>query len=141
MKSATFAAGLAVGLAMGAAVGWFVNRDDGAALPERPPGSNEVLSAELDSAPGLSVVVSDVVIPAGASVPRHTHPGEEFVYVVDGEAIHVEDGTPDRALKAGDGLVIRKERAHSPRGGPEGARAIVFRVHPSGAPERTPVAQ
>jgi hypothetical protein len=28
---------------------------------------------------------------------------------------------------------------HSPRGGPEGGRAIVFRVHVAGQPERIPV--
>ncbi|MEQ1929538.1 MAG: cupin domain-containing protein [Parvularculaceae bacterium] len=132
-----FTAALAVGLAIGATSGWFLKPGVESSLPGRPPGSNEVLVAALESAQGFSVVISDVVIPAGKSVPKHTHPGEEFVYVVAGEAIHVEDGSPDVVLKSGESFVIRKGKAHSPRGGANGARAVVFRVHPTGEAERT----
>lgn len=136
MTSTGLATGLAIGFAIGAAGGWFLKPGGAGGLPSRPPGSNEVLAAELESAPGFFVIISDVVIPAGKTVPKHTHPGEEFVYVVDGEAIHVEEGLEDRALKSGDAMVIRRERAHAPRGGDRGARAVVFRVHPTGAAER-----
>jgi quercetin dioxygenase-like cupin family protein len=101
-----------------------------------PPGSNEMLRSPIQAAPGLEVIVSDVIIPAGASVPLHWHPGEEFVYVIEGSAIHREQGLPDQVLEAGDTYVIRPEARHSPVGGPEGARAIVFRVHVAGQPER-----
>lgn len=137
MTSTRFAPGLAIGLAIGAASGWLLKPDASGGLPARPPGSNEVLAADLESAPGFSVIISDVVIPAGRTVPKHTHPGEEFVYVLEGEAIHVEDGSPDRVLHAGDAMVIPKNRAHAPRGGKNGARAVAFRVHPTGAAERT----
>lgn len=137
MTSTRFAPGLAIGLAIGAASGWLLKPDAASGLPARPPGSNEVLAADLESAPGFSIIISDVVIPAGKTVPKHTHPGEEFVYVVEGAAIHVEDGSEDRVLKAGDAMVIRRERAHAPRGGKDGARAVVCRLHPTGAVERT----
>lgn len=101
-----------------------------------PPGSNEMLRAAISGVEGLEVIISDVVIPPGAEVPRHYHPGEEFVYVIEGDAIHVEEGQPDRVLKAGDAMVIRPEAVHAPRGGEKGARAIVFRVHKAGQPER-----
>lgn len=101
-----------------------------------PPGSNEMLRAPITSADGLEVLISDVVIPPGATVPRHYHPGEEFLYVISGSAIHVEEGKPDRELKAGDAYVIPPNAVHEPRGGPEGARAIVFRVHVADQPER-----
>lgn len=103
------------------------------------PGSNEMLRSALSGAPELEVLISDVIIPAGAEVPRHYHPGEEFVYVIEGSAMHVEEGQPDRKLKAGDAMVIAPEAVHSPRGGPDGARAIVFRVHVRDQPERIPV--
>lgn len=105
--------------------------------PRPPPGSNETLRAPLSLAPGVEVIISDVVIPPNATVPRHFHPGEEFLYVIEGSAVHVEDGQPDRILKAGDSYVIPPRAPHAPRGGPEGARAIVFRVHVEGEPERT----
>jgi quercetin dioxygenase-like cupin family protein len=102
-----------------------------------PPGSNEMLRSPLSGAEGLEVIISDVVIPPEATVPRHYHPGEEFVYVIEGSAVHVEEGQPDRVVQAGEALVIPPGVAHAPRGGPEGARAIVFRVHVEGAEERT----
>ena len=101
-----------------------------------PPGSNEMLRSAIAAADGLEVIISDVIIPAGATVPRHYHPGEEFVYVIEGSAIHVEEGKPDQVLSAGDAMVIPPQARHSPIGGPEGARAIVFRVHTAGSPER-----
>ncbi|WP_427964127.1 cupin domain-containing protein [Altererythrobacter sp.] len=103
------------------------------------PGSNEMLRSALKSDPDHEVLISDVIIPPGAEVPRHFHPGEEFVYVIEGSAVHVEEGKPDRLIKAGDAMVIPPEAVHAPRGGPEGARAIVFRVHVAGQPERIPV--
>ena len=50
-----------------------------AQLPDRPNGSNLILRTDLEQADTLELIVSDVVIPPGAQVPRHTHPGEEFV--------------------------------------------------------------
>jgi quercetin dioxygenase-like cupin family protein len=104
--------------------------------PQLPPGSNEVLRAVLAENPDLEVIISDVIIPPNQSVPRHYHPGQEFLYLIEGTAVHVEQGQPDRPLKAGDTYVIPPRAIHSPRGGPNGARAIVFRVHVKGEPER-----
>lgn len=106
------------------------------AAPRLPPGSNEVLRAVLAENPDLEVVISDVIIPPNATVPRHYHPGQEFLYLIEGTAVHVEQGKPDLPLKAGDTYVIPPRAIHSPRGGPNGARAIVFRVHAKGQPER-----
>ena len=101
-----------------------------------PAGSNLMLRAPITISDGLEVIVSDVIIPPNATVPRHYHPGEEFVYVIEGYAVHVEQDKPDRILKAGDAYVIPPNAEHAPRGGPDGARAIVFRVHVAGKPER-----
>ncbi|KRA81445.1 cupin domain-containing protein [Altererythrobacter sp. Root672] len=103
----------------------------------RPPrGSNEVLRSPISGIPGVEVIVSDVVIPPNAQVARHYHPGEEFLYLIEGTATHVEEGKPDLPLKVGDTYVIPPRAIHAPKGGPEGARAIVFRVHTAGQPER-----
>lgn len=104
-----------------------------------PAGSNQMLREPVSVGEGLEVIISDVVIPPNAPVPRHYHPGEEFLYVLDGSAVHVEEGKPDRILKAGDAYVIPPRAVHAPRGGPDGARAVVFRLHVSGQPERIPV--
>lgn len=114
----------------------YAQAQQGAAETRPPPGSNEMLRSPLSALPGAEVIVSDVVIPPNAQVARHYHPGEEFLYVIEGTAIHVEEGKPDRELKAGDSYAIPPRAIHAPRGGPEGARAIVFRVHVAGQPER-----
>ena len=101
-----------------------------------PPGSNEMLRSPLSALAGAEVIVSDVVIRPNGQVARHYHPGEEFLYLIEGTAIHVEEGKPDLPLKAGDTYAIPPRAIHAPKGGPEGARAIVFRVHVAGQPER-----
>jgi quercetin dioxygenase-like cupin family protein len=130
-----FIGGLTIGLVAGAALGALAH-EEMAGLPDRGAGSNEVLKEKLDSAPGLEVVISDVVIPPNAQVPRHYHPGEEFLYLLEGTATHIEEGSANRDLKPGDAMVIRMGKIHSPKAGPEGARAVVFRVHLEGEPER-----
>lgn len=103
-----------------------------------PPGSNEMLRAPLTIADdGLEVIISDVIIPPNATVPRHYHPGEEFVYIIEGSVVHVEEGKPEFILEAGEAITLAPEVEHAPRGTEEGARAIAFRVHPEGEPERT----
>ena len=113
------------------------NASDDNSRPELPPGSNEMLRAPLTLAEGIEVIVSDVVIPPNSTVSRHYHPGEEFVYIIEGSVVHVEEGKPEFILKAGEATTIAPKREHAPRGTEEGARAIVFRVHPEGEPERT----
>jgi quercetin dioxygenase-like cupin family protein len=105
--------------------------------PALPPGSNEMLRAPIKLADGLEVIISDVIIPPNKTVPRHYHPGEEFVYIIEGSVVHVEAGKPEFILKAGDAVTIAPEVEHAPRGTKEGARAVVFRVHPKGTSERT----
>ncbi len=130
-----FASGLIIGLIAGVSLGAFAHEEI-AKLPLRGAGSNEVLKERLDSAPGLEVVISDVVIPPDTQAPRHYHPGEEFVYLIEGTATHIEEGSANRDLKSGDAMVIRMGKIHAPKAGSEGARAVVFRVHVEGEPER-----
>lgn len=117
-------------------VGCTDSQPDTQGLPDLPPGSNQMLRAPITIADGLEVIISDVIIPPNQTVPRHYHPGEEFLYVIEGSAVHVEEGRADQVLAAGDSYVIPPRAVHAPRGGPDGARAIVFRVHVSGEEER-----
>lgn len=100
------------------------------------PGSHEMLRAPITVSDGLEVLISDVVIPPNGTVPLHYHPGEEFLYIIEGTAIHRQDGIEDLPMTAGDTYVIPPQAKHSPIGGPDGARAIVFRVHVKDQPER-----
>jgi hypothetical protein len=67
----------------------------------------EVLRADL-SAPGHEVVQSYIVIPTGAaSGGKHTHPGEEIAFVIEG-SLRVEiDGEPPVVKNAGESIIVR----------------------------------
>lgn len=64
------------------------------------------LMKEALSAPGREVVQVRVEFPPGVVAVRHSHPGEELVYLIEGELEYRLDGTPPVILKAGDVLLI-----------------------------------
>ena len=51
-------------------------------------------------------------IPAGGSAGRHTHPGVELGYIMEGEADLILDGKPAQHLKAGDSYQIPMGAIH-----------------------------
>jgi len=100
------------------------------------PGPGEVLRAALESADGLEVIISDISLPPHSSLPFHYHLGEEFVYVLEGSATHRQEGQDDIILRAGDSYHIPVGARHAPFTMDEPMRAVVFRVHVEGEPER-----
>ncbi len=49
----------------------------------------------------------------GASFPRHTHPGEEIAYVLEGAMEYQLGDQPPVTLKVGDALFIPAGTVHS----------------------------
>ena len=74
-----------------------------------------------------SVVLVLVDIPAGFTVDRHTHPGVETGYVLQGEADFMVEGRPDKRLKAGDHFNIAG-LPHSVRAGPATKVVVTYVV-------------
>ena len=58
------------------------------------------------SIPGREAVVARVEVAPGAKAGRHTHPGEEISYVLEGEATLLVDGQPPKQVKAGESFVV-----------------------------------
>jgi len=58
------------------------------------------------SVPGREAVVARVEVAPGAKAGRHTHPGDEISYVMEGEALLLIDGQPPRTVKAGESFII-----------------------------------
>jgi quercetin dioxygenase-like cupin family protein len=73
-----------------------------------------VLTADV-AAPGHQAVVVRGEIDPGVSAPRHTHPGDEISYVLEGEAELLIDGEPPRLVKAGEAFVIPAGKVHGAR--------------------------
>ena len=67
------------------------------------------------SIPGREVVQVRVDFAPGAAFPRHTHPGEEIIYVLEGTWEYTLAGQPPVTLTAGDVLFIPAGTIHSAR--------------------------
>ena len=58
------------------------------------------------SFPGREVIQARVEFDPGVSFPKHRHPGEEIIYVLEGSLEYQVEGKPPVTLKAGDVLFI-----------------------------------
>ena len=67
------------------------------------------------SVPGREVIQVVVALGPGVLAPKHTHPGEEIIYVLEGVLEYEVEGKPPVTLKAGDVLFIPSGAAHSAR--------------------------
>jgi quercetin dioxygenase-like cupin family protein len=65
------------------------------------------------SIPGLEAIQVRVDIGPGEVAPRHRHPGEEIIYVLEGTLEYEVEGKPPVTLKAGDVLFIPYGTVHS----------------------------
>src|SRR5436305_11409772 len=61
---------------------------------------------------GYTTVTGIAEIPAGGAAGRHTHPGIETGYVLEGEADLLIEGKPNLHLKAGDSYAIPAGAVH-----------------------------
>jgi quercetin dioxygenase-like cupin family protein len=65
------------------------------------------------SVPGHEVVQARVDFSEAAVFGRHTHPGEEIIYVLEGSIEYQLDGKPPVTLRAGEVLFIPAGTIHS----------------------------
>ncbi len=102
---------------------------------------DNLMTSQLELVEGTEVVVSHVVIPANTTLPKLWHPGEEFVYVLEGSEVLWLKDKPDVHLKKGDVFKVRLRQIHTATTGKEGVTVLVFRVHEKGQPVRVNVEQ
>ena len=65
------------------------------------------------SVAGREVVQLRVDIPAGSAFPKHNHPGEEVVYMIEGTLEYSLEGKPPVTLNAGEVLFIPAGTVHA----------------------------
>jgi quercetin dioxygenase-like cupin family protein len=81
----------------------------------RPAGTTRVDLQRHDlSVTGREVFQARVEFAPGASFPRHTHPGEEIIYVLTGTLEYEVAGKPV-TLKGGDVLFVPAGTVHAAR--------------------------
>lgn len=67
------------------------------------------------SVPGYETVQARIDFDAHTAFGKHTHPGEELIYVLDGELEYEVEGKAPITLKAGEVLFIPAGVVHSAR--------------------------
>lgn len=65
------------------------------------------------STPGSEVVQAHIDFEPGTKFGNHKHPGEEIIYVLEGELEYNVEGKPPVTLKAGEVLFIPAGTIHS----------------------------
>jgi quercetin dioxygenase-like cupin family protein len=91
------------------------------------------------STPGREVVQALVEIPGGFRPGRHTHPGEEVGYVLDGTLVLWVEGRPTVTIKAGDSFFVEAGRPHETANeGTALARILATYTVEKGKPLATP---
>jgi quercetin dioxygenase-like cupin family protein len=67
------------------------------------------------AAQGYNAVVGRGEVPSGMAAPRHSHPGDELVVLLEGEVeVELDGATPVR-VRAGEAMHVEAGRAHRPR--------------------------
>src|SRR5262249_55416276 len=110
------------------------------ALVAQNPGLQRKVVETADvSVPGREAVIAHVTLAPAAAAGRHTHPGDEITYVIEGEGELTVEGKPARSLKAGDGFVVPGGAKHDIRNtGTQPMKLAAMYVVEKGKPLATP---
>ena len=82
--------------------------------PAATPGlTRKILSQSDGPAPGYVTLLVAIEIEPGVTIGRHTHPGIESAYVLEGGFELPIDGLPTRMYKPGDGFVVPPGAPHA----------------------------
>ena len=82
----------------------------------QPPGIQRTELQRHDlGTPGREAIQVRVDFDPGSAFPRHTHPGEEIIYVLEGTWEYTVGGKPPVTRKVGDVLFIPAGTIHSAR--------------------------
>jgi len=101
--------------------------------------TRKILSQQDGPTPGYVTMLVEATIEAGVPVGRHTHPGIESAFVLEGGFELPVAGQPTRVLKAGDGFQIPPDTPHA--GGKPGdarTRVLITYVVEKGKPLASP---
>ena len=117
------------------------NAEGAAPAPAAAGGvTRKILSKTDGPAAGYETLLVEATIEPGVAVGKHTHPGIESAYVVEGGFELPIQGQETRMLKAGDGFQIPPNTPHA--GGKPGtakSRLLITYVVEKGKPLASPV--
>jgi quercetin dioxygenase-like cupin family protein len=110
----------------------------GAWAQQAPTFKRTVLQQVDISVPGREAVTALVEFQPNGTSGRHSHPGEEIGYILDGTFVLEQDGKPPVTLKAGGTFLIPPGAIHSATNMGAGGRVLATYVVEKGKPMATP---
>ena len=111
-------------------------------LAQAPAAFKRTLLQQVDlSVAGREAVTAVAELQPGAVAGRHTHPGEEVGYVLDGSVTVEIDGKPPMSLTAGKAFIIPAGAVHNAKNTGSGlAKILATYIVEKGKPLATPIA-
>jgi quercetin dioxygenase-like cupin family protein len=106
---------------------------------QQPGFSRTVLQRGDISAPGREAVQVRAEFNPGAAAGKHTHPGEELLYVLEGTLLLEVAGKPPVTLKAGDFSMVPAGIVHDGKNvGSGNAKVLATYIVEKGKPLASP---
>ncbi|HEY6822756.1 MAG TPA: cupin domain-containing protein, partial [Burkholderiales bacterium] len=97
----------------------------GIAVAQQPGFTRKLLQDQENiSVQGRHVVQALAEFIPGGAAGKHTHPGEEFGYVVDGTIELTIEGQPPRMVKAGESFYVPAGLVHDGKNVGSGAAKV-----------------
>jgi quercetin dioxygenase-like cupin family protein len=109
------------------------------AAAQEPPPIKRIPLQKFD-VPGTSseTVVGIAEIAPNVLIGRHTHPGPESGYLLEGDMVLMIDGQPPKPLKMGESYQIPSGAIHDAKSGASGAKVLAVYVVQKGQPLASP---
>ena len=93
-----------------------------ATIKRTPLQKFDVPGTSYETVIGMAEIVPNV------NVGRHTHPGPESGYMVEGEMVLFVEGQPEKTVKAGQSYQVPPGAIHDAKSGPNGAKVVATYV-------------
>ena len=104
-----------------------------------PGVSLKILQKSDGPLPGYETVIVEIEVEGGVTVGRHTHPGIESTYVIEGSGELTVEGEPSRMLSPGQAFQVPPGVVHSVKIGDRKARVCSTLTVEKGKPLVSPL--
>ena len=92
----------------------------------------DVPGTQYETVIGMAEIVPNV------NIGRHSHPGPESGFMLEGEMVLIVEGQPPKTVKAGESYQVPPGAIHDAKSGPQGAKVIATYVVEKGKPLASP---
>jgi quercetin dioxygenase-like cupin family protein len=101
-------------------------------IKRTPLQTVDVVGSPYQTVTGIAEIAPNV------NIGRHTHPGYETGYVLEGDLTLLVEGKPPLPLKPGDSYQIPLNAIHDARSGDKGAKVLAVYIVERGKPLAVP---